>query len=171
MSSVVLVLGPFVALLGVLLGGVLSSRTQRETWRREQDRREREAIRSACAGYVAATRRFISYVRDRNTKIAVVSDPERGGGRTHVLEDLSYHLEVENASAELLLVVRTVETVRHARNLRRTLSQLALARAERPGSALPEELSATRTAEIAFINAARAELGVPALDRGLYHLD
>jgi hypothetical protein len=171
MSTVVLVLSPIVALLGVLLGGVLSSRTQRETWSRDQERREREAIRSACAGYVAAARRFMSYVRDRNTKITVVSDPERGGDKTHVLKDLSYHLEVENASAELLLVVRTVETVQHARKLRRSLSKLALARAERPGSALPDELAEVRAAEMGFINAARAELGSPALDRGLYHLD
>ena len=170
MTSMVLVMGPLAALVGVWLGGVLTSRTQRHAWHREQDRREREAIRSACSAYVAAARRFASYVKDVNTEITAVPNPE-SGEPIHVVKDVSFHLELETASAEVLLVVRTAGTVQHARTLRNALGSLALARAERPGAALPRErLADIRAAEIAFINAVRAELGTPALTGGLYSL-
>lgn len=171
MTTVALILGPLAALIGVWLGGVLARRTQREGWQRDHDRQERESVRRACSAYVAAARRFTAHVKDVNTEITVVPNPE-WGEPIHVVKDPTFHLELETASADVLLVVRTVETVQCARNLRNALNALALARADRPGAALPlERLAEIRSAEIAFINAARAELGAPGLTVGLYRLD
>ncbi|HEU5472726.1 MAG TPA: hypothetical protein VFV67_18925 [Actinophytocola sp.] len=171
MTSLTLVMGPIAALIGVWIGGVLSSRSQRETWQREQERRERDAIRAAGGGYVAAARRFVSYVKDLNTEITIV--PHLGSaGPIHVLQDPTFHLELESASAEVLLVVRSAETVQSARNLRTTLFALAVARANNPDGVVGDKgLAGLRAAEAAFVNAARAELGAPALTSGLYTLD
>ena len=171
MTSLALVMGPIAALIGVWIGGVLSSRTQRETWQREQERRERDAIRAACGSYAAAARRFVPYVKDLNMEITIV--PHRGpAGPIHVLQDASFHLEFESASAEVLLVVRTAETVQSARNLRTTLFALAVARANNPDGFIGDQgLAELRAAEAAFVNAARVELGSPALTSGLYTLD
>jgi hypothetical protein len=171
MTGLTLVMGPIAALLGVWIGGVLSSRTQRETWQREQERRERDAIRGACGCYVAAARRFASYIKDLNTEITVVPHPGPAGP-IHVLQDPTFHLELESASAEVLLVVRAAETVQSARNLRTTLFALAVARANNPDGFIGDKgLAELRVAEAAFVNAARAELGAPRLASSLYTLD
>nr|UUG47328.1 hypothetical protein [Amycolatopsis sp.] len=86
--------------------------------------------------------------------------------------DQTLLMDLESASASVLLAVRSTETVDQARDVRRILADLAVARADHPGTALPPDLLAKlRTAEAMFINAARAELGVQPLARGLYRLD
>jgi hypothetical protein len=172
MTSLLLLLGPIAALLGVLLGGLLTSRNQRQIWQREQQQAEREAVRNACSEYVSATRRFASYIKDINTTVTTVPGLAADEDPIHVVDDPSFHFDLERASAAVLLAVRTSETVERARDLRRALADLAVARAAHPQAALPSErLTVLRATEAAFINAARAELGAPALARGLYRLD
>jgi hypothetical protein len=172
MSDLAVMLGPVAALLGVVLGGLLTSRSQMQRWQREEDHKEREAIRTACAGYVAAARRYAGYIKNVNARVTVVPGNTPDDARIHALDDPALLMDLETASASVLLAVRSSTTVTCARDVRRVLADLAVARADRPGTGLPDELLATlRAAEAAFINAARVELGVPALTHGLYRLE
>jgi hypothetical protein len=172
MNSLTVLLSPVAALLGVMFGGLLTSRTQLQHWRREKDHKEREAIRTACIAYVAAARRYAGHIKDINVTVTVVPGKTSDDDRIHTLQDPALLMDLETASAGVLLAVRTSATVGRARDVRRVLADLAVARADHPGASLPDELLARlRTTEVEFINAARTELGAPALEHGLYRLD
>lgn len=168
MDVAALILGPLAALIGVWVGAVLSARGQQRMWERERDQRELEAVRKACGDYVAATRRLTAYLKDPNTTVRTVDDHD-ARSVIPITAEPSFHLSLEEASAAVLLVVRDSATIERARELRAALNDLAVLRADHPGTHLPlGALGVIRQAEAAFVNAARAELGAQPLAVGLY---
>jgi hypothetical protein len=70
-------LSPLVALLGVLLGGYQSSRSQTRAWNQEETRRWRESRMATYGDFVAAVREFRTYVVRPDTQIRVVALSDR----------------------------------------------------------------------------------------------
>jgi hypothetical protein len=155
-------LGPVAALLGVAVGGLLSFRSQDRAWRREDLQRLRNDRQQAYARMAAAAREYRSYAMRRDAVIEIVSHPDGvrliplfGNDGTHFKQAL------ESAYAELKLVAVDQEIVGTAAMLARMMRRCAVARVLHDGGLVGEKIdTAIWTAERAFIDTARRELGL-----------
>ncbi|BCB73696.1 hypothetical protein GCM10022251_79940 [Phytohabitans flavus] len=156
-------LSPLVALIGVMLGGVLSSRVQARAWKQEEMRRWRESRMATYGDFVTAVRSFRTYVLRPDSLIEVIALND-GVRMTPGFEGEGtfQYQAVEATLARIKMVAQdqaTVDTaVRHLRIARR----FAVARAVYGLDQIPRDLNDLlfRT-ELGFVNAARTELGLP----------
>jgi hypothetical protein len=150
------------ALLGVGLGGLLSSRAQDRAWRREEQRRWQEARRTAYGNLVAAVRQYRSYVSQPDTQIDVWTHPsgERlvpgiGGEGTTV------QAAMEAAFTTVQMMARDQETVNQAHLLTSVARRVAVGRAIHGPGRLHVDLDETQfRAEHDFLKSARRDLGL-----------
>jgi hypothetical protein len=156
---------PLLALGGVWLGAWITSRSQERQQDREERHHAREALRSAVTTYLIAARQFDQYVKHPATKIKAV--PHTAGSHAILRFDIDgepYRLALESASAGILFVAVSADTVSCAGDLRVSLMRLAEERALRRGGIIPDEpVVEVLKAESAFVESARRDLGVPSV--------
>jgi hypothetical protein len=156
-------LSPLVALLGVLLGGLLSSRSQTRAWNQEDTRRWRESRMATFGDFVAAVREFRTYALRPDARIRLIALPDgkrlapgfEGDGTTR-------YQEIEATLARVKMVAQDQATIDAALLHLRLARRFAVARAVYGLGKIPEDLD-TRlfTTELGFLNTARTELGLP----------
>src|SRR5215475_5058378 len=69
-------LSPLVALIGVVLGGFLSSQVQTRAWKQEETRRWRDSRMATYGDFVGAVREFRAYVLRPDSRVQVVGLPD-----------------------------------------------------------------------------------------------
>jgi hypothetical protein len=170
MELLVSTLGPFAALVGVWLGGWLTSRSARQAMDAEQRRRSMEDLRRAYSAYLTACRQFADYLKQPANKVEVVRSLD-GVLEVPLLspEGAALRQAVEAASADLLLMARSPTVVEQARVLRIGVIKLAIARAVSPDGIIADrDVTVFRTAEQAYVNAVREDMGMPPMDVSLW---
>jgi hypothetical protein len=164
-------LSPLVALLGVLLGGFLSARSQTRTWKLEETRRWRESRLAAHSDFVAAVREFRTYVLRPDVRIGAVAlaDGVRIAPSLEGEGTTKYQM-VEAMLARVKMIVRDQATLDAALLHLRVARRFAAARAVYGLDKIPPDIDVRLfTTEIGFLNAARTELGLPDVASLVYH--
>ncbi|MEV0611725.1 hypothetical protein AB0I81_00255 [Nonomuraea sp. NPDC050404] len=159
-------LSGLMALAGVGLGGLLASRAQERAWKREEQRRWRDARRTAYGEFVAAVREYRSFVSRPDARVEVWLRPD--GTRLIPAigpEGAEHQTKMEASFTAVQMVARDQETVNKAHYLAGLARRVAVARAvHRPGQ-VPGDLDESLfTAEHDFLNSARRDLGLLDMD-------
>ncbi|ONH61362.1 hypothetical protein CcI49_07225 [Frankia sp. CcI49] len=150
-------------LVGVATGGIIASRAQTVTWRREEAGRERDTRQSVYARFISSAREWRAVVQSDQVVVREGGNVARGrhadGGPAQV-ETLKLQIEIR-------LVARHRETVDRAAEVVDAIRQVAKARPGHEPGQIPDILiAACRQAERDFLDSARAELGIPPVDAG-----
>ncbi|MFE0155192.1 hypothetical protein ACFWY5_49205 [Nonomuraea sp. NPDC059007] len=159
-------LSGLIALAGVGLGGLLSSRAQDRAWKREEQRRWREARRSTYGDFVAAVREYRSFVSGPDTSVEVWMHPDG----TRLIPAIGpggaeYQTKMEAAFTAVQMVARDQETVDKAHFLAGIARRVAVARVVYGPGKVPSDLDESLfTAERDFLNSARRDLGLNDMD-------
>lgn len=178
MAQLLAAIAPAVAgLLGVILGGLLTGRVASLARRHQEElartahseelRKAREdQIRTACARYLGAAR------RGRHHILHAVEEPDEVTSRdgltrvVYVRGTSPYLDDLDDALANLHMVIASEEVFTRAMQVGRVIQSIATSRRERGRGNVPADLIvAAKIAEWDFANAARAEVGLPPLDR------
>jgi hypothetical protein len=120
----------------------------------------------ACVTYLTATRQFDQYLKDSDTRIETVTH-ETGAHAIPVVDSRGQLLwqALEAASAGLLFVDVSSDTVEQAQALRTALLRLAAARASCRAGEIPDgPVLSVLSAEQAFLHSARADLQMTPVD-------
>ena len=171
MAQLLAAIAPAVAgLLGVILGGLLTARVAALARRHQEElartahseelRRAREdQIRTACARYLGAARRGRHHVLHAAEEPGEVASRDVRGTSPY-LDDL------DDALSNLHMVIASEDVFTRAMQVGRVIQWIATSRRERGRGNVPADLIvAAKVAEWDFANAARAEVGLPPLDR------
>ncbi|MFI9559399.1 hypothetical protein [Nonomuraea endophytica] len=159
-------LSGLMALAGVGLGGLLSSRAQDRAWKREEQRRWQDARRARYGELVAAVRQYRSFVSGPDTPVEVWMHP----GGTRLIPALGpggaeFQTKMEAAFTAVQMVARDQETVNKAHFLTSIARRVAVARVVYGPGKVPSDLDENLfTAERDFLNSARRDLGLPDMD-------
>lgn len=170
MNAFVAVLSPLVALIGVWLGSWLTLRNARQSAQAERRHREREELRRAYSRYLTACRQFVDYLKQPANQVDVVRSPD---GQLVVPmfsgDGAALRQAVEAASADLLMVTSSLDVAERARELRVAVLRFAIDRANSTDGIIPESSFRTfQPAEQAFLDAARSDLDMSAIDVALW---
>ncbi|WP_203883988.1 hypothetical protein [Planotetraspora kaengkrachanensis] len=155
-------LSGLMALAGVGLGGLLSSRAQDRAWKREEQRRWRDARRATYGEFVSAVREYRLFVSGPDTRVEVWMHPD--GTRLIPAidsEDGECQTKMEASFTAVQMVAREQETVDKAHFLTSIARRVAVARVVYGPGKVPSDLDESLfTAERDFINSARRDLGL-----------
>ncbi|NYD51813.1 hypothetical protein BJY14_007796 [Actinomadura luteofluorescens] len=148
------------ALIGVGLGSLLSSRAQARAWERDEMRRWRDVRRTAYGDFLAAVRQYRSYVTGPGSRVNVSLHPD---GRRLVpgigQEDSEYQEKMEAAFAAVQMVAQDQDPVDAAHLLTRMARRTAVASAIPGAEAVREDIEQRFfSAEHDFLIAARRSL-------------
>ena len=144
------------ALVGVALGGWLTSRSQRRLLELEHRREQRRSREEAYVALLAAYRRFRVFVLTQAEGVDVVGGPP---GVPLVRDAGEYSDAVQDATARVQLLSGSADVLSASRALSRAFRDVARARATHPRGAVPDLLiDAARQAELHFAEAARSDL-------------
>jgi hypothetical protein len=170
MGVVVSILGPFVALAGVWLGGWRTARSTRHAANQDQRRRALADLRQVYSSYLTACRRFADHVKHPANKVEVVRSTDASLAVPLLnAEGAALRQAIEVAAADLLLTAQSSAAVEQARLLRSKSISLAIARAHSDSGIIPaSDIHAFRTAEQAYVDAARLDLGMPMMDVAMW---
>ncbi|QKV80712.1 hypothetical protein [Amycolatopsis sp. Hca4] len=164
MNVALSVFTPVVTLLGVALGGWLTTRNQERLWRRDHARRWRDVRLSAYTDFLSAYREYIAYAQDPDAHITAAPHPR---GRDYVVPFFDetgrpYREKLEGAMMAIRLVSARRETPDTAKNLVDHARRVAAARATHSAHEIPRELfDELWLAVQRFLAAARHELDLP----------
>ncbi|GIE99800.1 hypothetical protein [Paractinoplanes rishiriensis] len=151
-------------LIAVGLGGWLTTRAQDRLWRRDQQRQWRDIRLAAYTGFLAAFREYISYALRPDARITAVPRPRPPHDLMPYFDEKgsAYRERLEATKTELRLVSAAPRVVEASSAMVRQARLLAAERATHEVGAVPDEhFDALWTAEREFVQAARAELGLP----------
>ena len=156
-------------LVGVWLGGFLSSRAQDRTWKREQSQLSRDVRRAVYSRLVATVRQYRSYVVGPHAQVDVWLWDDPGGRRLAPgigADGATYQEAMEASFTEVLMVAEDQETIDRAHFLTGMARRTAVARAIYGSDQIPNNVDgALFVAERSFIECARRDLGLPVMDR------
>jgi len=154
---------PILALLGVALGGWLTTRNQDRLWRRDHARQWRDIRLSTYTEFLSAYRQYIAYALDPNARITAVSHPRRPDEVMPFFDETGrpYREKLEAAIMAIRLVSERRETTDTAKDLVDHVRRIAAARATYSEHDIPQELFAEMwIADKKFLVAARHELNL-----------
>jgi hypothetical protein len=164
------ILGPLVALVGVWLGGWLTSRSVRQAAEIEQQRRSHEELRRVYSTYLAVCRQFVDHLKRPANKVRLARSTD-GAIEVPLLsrEGRALRQAVEAASADMLLMAHSSIILERARLLRVAAIRFAVGRARSSDGFVPEDdRVAFLDAEQEFVNAVRTDLGMSTMDVSLW---
>ena len=148
------------ALLGVLLGGAISSRAQRRSQESQMMFALRGERRDAFASYLASIRQYRRFLMYADLNFEVVPATEKSKGAVLVEGRVKYDAAVDEAYTRLLIVSSSSELIEEARELKSRLDRFVRTRVERGQGNIPDEvISDFKNAELRFADCARAVLG------------
>jgi hypothetical protein len=156
-------IGAIGALAGVATGSLLSAWYQRQTWMRDQAARARDERRRLFAEFLTAAREWRAVTHHPDTKIvraSAISKKSHADGGAAAARALALRSEIA--------LIAQAPTIEATREMARTHRLLAEGRAKYAAGELPGPLvTACRRAELRFVRAARAELGVAGTEEEL----
>lgn len=161
-----------VALLGVVIGGLLTVRNQERSWRREHSRQWRDIRLAAYNEFLAACRQYIAFTLEPTAKITAVPHPRHPGQLMPFFDEFGrpYKEKLESTFVAARLVSDLQETVDTLFAVVNAARPIAAARATmREGEVPSEYFNELWLAERAFLAAARKELGLTAISRATAH--
>jgi hypothetical protein len=147
------------ALVGVVLGGWLTARSQRTLLKESQRQSGIQARESAYSDFLVAYRRFRRFLMTEPAEVRLVERPE-GRKAAPLIDGAGNHWEaVDSARARLELLAGDRIPGDTWRKVTRSVMDIARARATCGPGEVPDELiHAAATAEAQFIQAAREDL-------------
>jgi hypothetical protein len=158
MQDLSAVAGTVGALVGVVLGGWLTARSQRNLLKESQRQTGIQTRESVYSDYLVAYRRFRRFLMTEPTEVRLV---ERSGEQKTALIDGAgnYWEAVDNARARLELLVGDRIPSEAWRKVHGSFMAIARARATCGPGEVPDDLvHAAHTAETRFLQAARDDL-------------
>ncbi|WP_405931023.1 hypothetical protein [Streptomyces sp. NBC_00827] len=158
-----------VALLGVVLGGWLSIRNQDRLWQRDHARQWRDIRLAAYKDFVTAYRQYVAFTLQPSANITAVRFPHSPERLTPFFDQVGqpYKERLETAATTVRLVSESLDTLHAARDVVRSVRQIAASRATHSEEALPAELfQRLWSAQHAFLLAVREEFGLAVLPAG-----
>ncbi|WP_280220017.1 hypothetical protein [Nocardia neocaledoniensis] len=157
------------ALIGVVVGGLITIRNQDRQSQREHARQWRDRRLTVYAEFSSAYRAYVAFALEPTANIVMKQHPQipemmpffDDAGRP-------YKERLEAAVTAVRLVCETDATRHASSKVLSAVRQVAAARATSAADAVaPELFSRLWTAQYEFINAARAEVGLTALENHL----
>lgn len=153
-----------VALLGVVLGGWLSTRNQDRSWKREHARQWRDIRLATYGDFASAYRELVAFAVDPTAKITADPHPRRVGELMPRFDDEGrrYKERLDAASVAVRLVSESTDTMKASAAVVQSVRRIAAARAENSDVVdIPEEaFNALWAAQDAFLSTTRRELGL-----------
>ena len=131
------ILGPVSAIVGVLVGGLISFRTQahsRQLQSKETLFKERQ---DACVALLAAGRTFRRYVMYTDVAFEIIPETETSKGAIISGQRAEHDAWIDEALARVMIVVRSDEIVQSARKLTAAVNDLVRERATLGKGAIP----------------------------------
>ncbi|MEV0457332.1 hypothetical protein [Catellatospora methionotrophica] len=153
-------------LLAVLLGGLLTVRTNDRLWRREHNRQWRDIRISAYNDFLAASRQYVAFALDPTSRIEAAPHPSKPDESMPFFDERGtpYKEKLESAKTAVRLVCEGESAIEASSQVVRRARQIAASRAVHGALTVPhEQFESLWEAEAKFIGAARAELGLPRL--------
>jgi len=153
-------LGVFGALLGVALGGWLSTRGEAKLLQEAHQEADRQFRANAYIEYLTVHRRFRRFLLTETVQVKLVRHVGRGNGNTPVIDDSTAHWEaVERARSTLEIWPSANNLMPRAGDVTAALYDVARARAScAPGEVPMPIVDVARKAEHEFAQAARVDL-------------
>jgi hypothetical protein len=153
------VLGSASALLGVLLGGILTARAQR----RNQDVQNAFALRAerrdALAAFLASVRIYRRYLMYSDLRFEVIPPSEQSKGTVLAEGRDKLDAALDEAFCRLLVVVASAQVIDEANRLTTRLNDFVAIRAQYGRGNIPTEIIRDfRAAEQRFAELARTEV-------------
>jgi hypothetical protein len=152
-------------LLAVLLGGLLTLRSQDRTWRRDHQRQWRDIRLAAYTGFVDAFREYVAYVLRPDARITSVPRPRPPYELMPFFDEAGspYRERLESSKTRLRLVCDGSPVVAASNEMVRRARSLAAERAAHDVDAIPGPVfEHLWQSEREFVLAARRELGLAA---------
>ncbi|MFF1608841.1 hypothetical protein ACFVYA_13770 [Amycolatopsis sp. NPDC058278] len=154
----------FLTLMGVLLGGWLSTRNQERLWRRDHARQWRDIRLSAYNEFLSAYRQYLAFALDQDARIFASPSPRKPDEMMPYFDEVGrpYREKFEAAIMTVRLVSAQRETADAAKELIDRTRRIAAARATHTEQDIPTELfDELWKAHRRFLVAARQELDLP----------
>jgi hypothetical protein len=158
------------ALSGVVIGSLLSERSQRRLLRATQDAASDQIKREACVQFLAAHRSFRRHLQTEDVEVRMI--PVLNTDQvTPVVSNSSKQWEChEQARAALHIVISDEGLISLSDDMHRSLYSLMRARADHPPGGIPNEfISEARAIENRFAELARRIAGPPEPKRDRPH--
>lgn len=152
-----------VTLLGVLLGGWLSTRNQDRLWRRDHARQWRDIRLSAYNEFLSAYRQYIAFALEPKANISAAPHPRMPARMMPIFDEAGrpYREKLEAATMTIRLVSERRETPDAAKDLIDHARRIAAARAKHSEKDIPQELfDDLWRADRKFLVVARQELNL-----------
>lgn len=152
-----------VALVGVALGGVISTRNQERTWQREHERHWRDLRLHEYAEFKGAVRSMVAYIVDPSAKVLAKPHPRRSEEMVPIFDEIwkPFRERLEVAETRIRLVAVSQLTTECAQEVVIDTRVLAAARSTCAHDEIPDNLFVQLWASLeAFTNAARVEFGL-----------
>lgn len=159
MQMLVTIVGPFFAIVGVLVGGAITFRSQR----RNQEiayltsmERERQ---DACVRFLTAVRQYRRFLMYSDPEIEEIPPSDASQGTVIVAGRTEYDASFDEAFSRLLIAARSEIIIEEAEAMGRLLGNFIKARARHGKGMVPNELvKEARIAERSFAALVRTEL-------------
>jgi hypothetical protein len=164
-----------VALLGVLLGGWLSTRNQDRSWKREHAQQWRDIRLATYGDFASAYRELVAFAVDPTARITGHPHPGRAGELMPRFDDEGrrYKERLDAASVAVRLVSESPDTMKACAAVVQSVRGIAAARAANSDVNIPdiplEAFDALWAAQDAFLNTTRRELGLSDVSWGLIY--
>lgn len=155
-----------VALLGVLLGGIITIRNQERLWVREHERQWRDIRLRVFEDFIAACRGTVAYISSPDAKIKSAPHPQRQGDSIPFYDEIGTPIRerMDAAVTKIRLISSSSETANSAHQMVFSIRDLAAARATYVHDEMPHELwLRVFENQQKFLLAARNELNLPEL--------
>jgi hypothetical protein len=152
-----------VTLLGVALGGWLTTRNQERLWRRDHARQWRDIRLSTYSEFLTAYRQYIAFALEPTARISAVPHPRRPDELMPFFDETGrpYREKFEGAMMAVRLVSDRPATSEAAGELINRARHIASARATHSAQDIPNELFEDLwRVQTKFMVATRSELGL-----------
>jgi hypothetical protein len=165
-DSVTLAITTCGPLLGVLVGSLLSSRSQGRLLASQRAQDVNDARRQTYLQFLEAVRHYVAYTQSSDARIEAV--PDEFGNEVHPVLDAAgtpYRLRMDAGQIAVRMQTTSLELVARAHALVTAARTAAASRKHHQAGQIPPELyHAIWAEERRFVDAARTELGLPAFD-------
>jgi hypothetical protein len=158
----------FATLVAVLLGGWLTVRAQDRLWARDQARQWRDIRLKAYTDFIGAFREFVALLLVPSTVVKAVARQDGEGDLMPFFDEAGspYRERLEVTKTAVRLVAGSASVIEATNAMVHNARSVAAARASHDVGAVPaEQFRALWAAERAFVQAARAEIGLALPDR------
>ncbi|WP_431957765.1 hypothetical protein [Nocardia lijiangensis] len=150
-------------LVGVVLGGWLTVRSQQNQWTREYERHWLDIRLSTYNDFVTAYRQYVAFVLSERVKVVAIPHPRVPNELTPLFDEegMQHKVRLDAAWVATRVVCTTQATSDACLKVVTIARQIAASRANLDATEVPPELlNQLWTAQYGFVSAVRTELGL-----------